>query len=596
IFLMGLQFVDSVKKTNFFKPRKAALSFKLDPGFLSNQEKAVRPFALFYLYGRRFKGYHVRFQDISRGGVRIVRSHTREEYLKNSDENFLEVFNLAYTQEKKNKDIPEGGSKGIILPYYTESDTDLFFRNYIDAMLDLMLKDRNIITSYDPSTDLIFLGPDEGSGHLVDWASLRAKERGYIYWRAFTTGKSSGQGGVSHIDYGMTTAGVHQYVLDLLERMGLKEENVTKVQTGGPDGDLGSNEILASRDRTIAVIDGSGTAYDPQGLNRNELKRLAGLKKPIVFFNKFKLARQGFVYSIKDRNIRVLGKIFKTGIELRNEFHFLVSADLFVPAGGRPKAVNISNWQSMLLPDNKPRYKMIVEGANLFITQDARIKLENSGVIIIKDSSANKGGVTSSSLEVLVSMLLENREFEKLMCVKQGREPEFRRQYIRDILALIRLNADREFNLLWEERTLSQKPISLISDSVSGMIVRMTNSVKKSGLISNKKISDEYLERFVPSMLRERVSRQKLIQRLPENYRRSVVAREIAREFVYKMGITWTRNILQNYKTDEAGLIRAYLKAAEDVDQSARRNKVHDPDLLRYLNAAKKDLTIKKLK
>jgi hypothetical protein len=36
---------------------------------------------------------------------------------------------------------------------------------------------------------------------------------------------------------------------------------VTKFQTGGPDGDLGSNEILVSKDRTIAIVDGSGVVW-----------------------------------------------------------------------------------------------------------------------------------------------------------------------------------------------------------------------------------------------------------------------------------------------------------------------------------------------
>ena len=30
------------------------------------------------------------------------------------------------------------------------------------------------------------------------------------------------------------------------------ESKITKFQTGGPDGDLGSNEILVSKDNTIA--------------------------------------------------------------------------------------------------------------------------------------------------------------------------------------------------------------------------------------------------------------------------------------------------------------------------------------------------------
>ena len=38
--------------------------------------------------------------------------------------------------------------------------------------------------------------------------------------------------------------------------------------TGGPDGDLGSNEILMSKEKIIAIIDGSGVLCDPEGINR----------------------------------------------------------------------------------------------------------------------------------------------------------------------------------------------------------------------------------------------------------------------------------------------------------------------------------------
>jgi glutamate dehydrogenase (NAD) (EC 1.4.1.2) len=71
--------------------------------------------------------------------------------------------------------------------------------------------------------------------------------------------------------------------------------------------------------------------------------------------------------------------------------------------GGLPQ-ININNWRTWLDEDGKPRFKVIVEGANLFLTQEARLRLEEKGVIIYKDASANKGGVTSSSLEVLASL------------------------------------------------------------------------------------------------------------------------------------------------------------------------------------------------
>jgi glutamate dehydrogenase len=41
-----------------------------------------------------------------------------------------------------------------------------------------------------------------------------------------------------------------------------------------------------------------------------------------------------------------------------------------------------------------PRFKAVIEGANLFITQDARLVLEKAGVVLIKDASANKGGTS----------------------------------------------------------------------------------------------------------------------------------------------------------------------------------------------------------
>jgi glutamate dehydrogenase len=49
---------------------------------------------------------------------------------------------------------------------------------------------------------------------------------------------------------GMTTRGIHEYKLGIFRKLGLKEENIIKFQTGGPDGDLGSNEIKISKDKT----------------------------------------------------------------------------------------------------------------------------------------------------------------------------------------------------------------------------------------------------------------------------------------------------------------------------------------------------------
>jgi glutamate dehydrogenase len=49
--------------------------------------------------------------------------------------------------------------------------------------------------------------------------------------------------------------------------------------------------------------------------------------------------------------------------------------------------------------------------------------LEKHGIIIFKDSSANKGGVTSSSLEVLAALALSDSEFSQHMQVTDEANP-----------------------------------------------------------------------------------------------------------------------------------------------------------------------------
>jgi hypothetical protein len=56
-----------------------------------------------------------------------------------------------------------------------------------------------------------------------------------------------------------------------------------------------------------------------------------------------------------------------------------------------PEAVNVSNMAALIDAEGKPHFKYIVEGANLFLTQQARLHLEKRKVVLFKDSSANKG-------------------------------------------------------------------------------------------------------------------------------------------------------------------------------------------------------------
>ncbi|UCE06936.1 MAG: NAD-glutamate dehydrogenase, partial [bacterium] len=481
-----LLFNNIVLKTNFYKKEKTSLAFRLDPvQFLDPIEYKEKPHGIFMILAKEHRGFHVRFRDISRGGIRIVKSRDAENYDQNSDSIFDENYNLAFTQQKKNKDIPEGGSKGTILLNLEYQDKgELAFEKYVDGLLDVILPHEKV-KDYYREEELLFLGPDEGTAEVMSWAAKRSRERGYKFWKSFSTGKPLSQGGIPHDVYGMTTNSVHEYVLGILRKLGIKEEHITKVQTGGPDGDLGSNEILISKDKTLCIIDGSGVLYDPEGIDREELTRLAKQRVMVERFDESKLSNNGFFIHINDRNVALPdGSVVDNGLVFRNTFHLnpLSKADLFVPCGGRPKAINIQNWKQLLDDNGVPLFKYIVEGANLFLTQPARLALEDKGVIIFKDASANKGGVTSSSLEVLASLALTDQEYEEHLCMKDGKTPEFRKNYVNDVLTIVRENSRLEFEVLWNEKKSSKIPLAILTEQLSDKINKVTDSIHNSDL------------------------------------------------------------------------------------------------------------------
>jgi glutamate dehydrogenase len=259
VFESFLAFNQHVLQSNFFQATKVAFSFLLDPKFLSKLVYSQRPYGIYFVIGAEFQAFHVRFADIARGGVRIVKSGSVHAYMQNVTNIFDEVYSLALTQQRKNKDIPEGGAKAVILLCSEQQDkSKLAFRKFIDAILDLLIPNSNIV-DFNKKPVNLFFGPDEGSAIFMDWAAEHAKKRGYKNWKAFSTGKSPHLGGIPHDKYGMTSLGVNIYVRGVFELEGWDATQVSIFQTGGPDGDLGSNNIKLNRASNItSIVDSSG--------------------------------------------------------------------------------------------------------------------------------------------------------------------------------------------------------------------------------------------------------------------------------------------------------------------------------------------------
>ncbi|CDR36442.1 CYFA0S01e01552g1_1 [Cyberlindnera fabianii] len=539
-------FNKSILKTNFFVHTKVAISFRLDPSFLPRFEYPDTPFGLFFVVGAEFRGFHIRFRDIARGGIRIVRSRSLDAYETNVRNLFDENYNLASTQQRKNKDIPEGGSKGVILLDMDAQDTPRAgFEKYIDALIDLLIK-TDIPDVKDPIVDLygkpeiLFLGPDEGTAGYTDWATLHAKKRGAPWWKSFLTGKSPQLGGIPHDEYGMTSLSVRAYVAKIYETLKLQDTPVTKFQTGGPDGDLGSNEILLSTDNEqyVGLVDGSGVIADPQGLDKTELIRLAKKRAMIHEYNRDLLSKDGFIVTVDDTDIKLpSGEVITNGVYFRNRFHldlkkYFGTVDLFVPCGGRPAAIDVDNVSQLFDDQGKSIIKYIVEGANLFITQPAKLELEKAGAVLFKDASTNKGGVTSSSLEVLASLLLTDEQF--LSKFKNG--TEFYNTYVKQVQKTIVSNADKEASALLKYKEVTGKPLAVCSDDLSNDINKLADLISQSdSLWGDESLRKKIVGESIPELLlNEAGSVEEVLKRLPEAYSRSLFATAISTRYIYE--------------------------------------------------------------
>lgn len=184
------------------------------------------------------------------------------------------------------------------------------------------------------------------------------------------------------------------------------------------------------------------------------------------------------------------------------------------------------------------RFRIIVEGANLFVTQQARLVLEKRGVILIRDSSANKGGVTSSSLEVLAGLALNEAEYTDLMMYKNGQPSPFYNNYVKDIQQIIDSNARMEFNTIWSEyaRLGGSESRTIISDNLSRTLNKLQLELEESdGLFGDLERRKKVLARAMPKTLVEFVGIDELLKRLPISYQKALFACQISR-FCYQYG------------------------------------------------------------
>jgi glutamate dehydrogenase/leucine dehydrogenase len=133
-------------------------------------------------------------------------------------------------------------------------------------------------------------------------------------------------------------------------------------------GSVGKNAAKFLSDKGVRLVgasDTKGTIYNPAGIDVEELIRVK--------------EKTGTVINHKE------GEILQTPELL------LISCDIFIPAA-RPDVINEGNADVI-------ETKLIVQGANIPITEAAEKMLHERGILCIPDFVANAGGVITAAVE-----------------------------------------------------------------------------------------------------------------------------------------------------------------------------------------------------
>ncbi len=588
VFRACLSFIKNTLKTNFFVPEKHALAFRLDPGFLAelgpeftSDLPEATPFRVTFFFTRRAQGYHIGFSDIARGGWRTIICRTPDEHTTNTQTLFREVFVLAHTQHLKNKDIYQGGSKLTVVMDATDLDEPLPItqRLYkiqygvINAFLDLFVTENGRATNprvidYYGEDEPIELGPDENMHDaMIEYIARQSLRRGYILGIGIMSSKKVG---INHKEYGVTSRGVIKFAETAMQEVGvniLKDPFSVKF-TGGPNGDVAGNAMRLLLERCPkgeirSIVDGTAGLYDPQGADPAELGRIL-LREDLEGFAPHVLNPGGFIlfrHQCRQEGLRTLyRKAFRTAKDMKEEWItadefnremdallFSVPADLFLPCGGRPETLDRSNWSRILDAQGKPNVRVIVEGANSFISPEARLEIQKQGVVIMRDASANKCGVISSSYEVIANLLMTESEF---LAHKET--------YVRDVLSILEKRAGDEARLIFERHSgdAARQPYfteisAAVSTEINALYSRLFDFFQQRPELTDQSLFRKALLNHLPALVRHEQRFRKRVNHLPPKIKFAILASEIATMIVYHGG----------WELDFESRLRGYLKA-----------------------------------
>ena len=430
--------VQATLRTNAYAPAgDEALAFKLDSSLVPGLPQPL-PWREIFVYSPRVEGIHLRAGPVARGGLRW--SDRRDDFR-------TEILGLMKAQRVKNAVIVPTGAKGGFYPKQLPSpatDREAWFeegkesyRIFIRALLsitdnivgtDVVHPDRVVV--HDGNDPYFVVAADKGTATFSDTANKIATDREFWLGDAFASG---GSYGYDHKAMGITAKGgwvsVQRHFLEM--GVDVQSEPVDVVGCGDMSGDVFGNGMLLSKAiRLKAAFDHRHIFLDPDPdpeASWNERKRMFDLPRSSwAEYDKKLISKGGGVFSRTEKTIKLSKQIRDMlGVDAAEiDPAALISAILKAPVdliwfGGIGTYIKAAAENNAEVGDpandrirvnaEQLRAKVIGEGANLGVTQAARIAFAMKGGRVNTDFIDNSAGVDCSDNEVNIKIAL-NRE------------------------------------------------------------------------------------------------------------------------------------------------------------------------------------------
>jgi glutamate dehydrogenase len=429
-----LTLVRATLRTNHFAPRATnSIVLKFDPHAFEWLPQP-RPWREIFVYGPEVEGVHLRFGPVARGGLRW--SDRGQDYR-------TEVLGLVKAQQVKNGVIVPVGAKGGFYPRRLPaggSRQEVFdagraaYVNFISSMLSITdnIEGDGIaapkgVVRHDDNDPYFVVAADKGTATFSDTANEISQAHGFWLDDAFASG---GSAGYDHKEMGITARGAWEAVKRHFREMNrnIQEEPFTAVGVGDMSGDVFGNGMqLSPQTKLIAAFDHRDIFIDPDpdlASSLKERQRLFKLQRSSwQDYDQSKLSKGGMIVSRSEKQV-TLSVEAAAAIGMDNTVASpaeIMSAILRAPVdllwfGGIGTYVRSSAETNLEVGDRandairveakEIRAKVIGEGANLGMTQRARIEFNQNGGRCNSDAIDNSAGVNSSDIEVNIKIAL----------------------------------------------------------------------------------------------------------------------------------------------------------------------------------------------